>query len=80
MKEQDLNVIWNHVDPDPKWIDFDGVHFPIFDNLAFFYGLFSWQNTEEYVQEQLRPWLTIAKREWLEKRNGVSTPENAVRL
>lgn len=78
MEETGFNVIWNHVDPDPIWIDFEQSRFPIFDNLAFFYRLFSWDRPEEAVQEQLRPWLAIAKREWLEKKNSVTTPDNAV--
>lgn len=79
MKEQKFNVTWNHVDPDPLWIDFQNVHFPIFDNLAFFYRLFSWDRPEEWVQEQLFPYLMTAKDNWMNKKNGVTTPDNTVR-
>ncbi len=77
MKE--VNVTWNHVDPEPVWLDFEGAHFPIYGNLAFFYRLFSWDRPEEYVQEQLRPWLSIAKRNWTGKKSCATTVnDNAV--
>ena len=78
MKEQEFSVTWNHVDPEPIWIDFQGTHFPIFDNLAFFYRLFSWDRPETWVQDQLYPYLSTAREIWLKKKNGVTTPDNAV--
>ena len=75
------HVTFQQVEPEPIWLDLEGEHFPIYGNLAFFYKFFGFQHTEEWVQEQFRPWLRTAKEEWQAKwkKNGVSTPENAVR-
>ena len=74
MKPKTYNVRYEHVEPEPLWIDFDGDHIRLTGTLAFFYRLFKTMDCEEKAQTELYPWLMAVKK------NGVIFPENAVQI
>ena len=57
----EMTVQYNHVESEPIWIDFEGAHFPITGNLAFFYRLFKTMKCEEQARQELYPWLMAEK-------------------
>ena len=63
----ELTATFQPVEPEPEYIDFDGVHFPIFGTLAFFYRLFRTMDCLEAAERELFPYLTSAKNAWLNR-------------
>ena len=61
IKEKDIHVIFEPVEPEPEWITFEGVHFPLIGALAFLYRGFKWMDGEAKAIETLLPWILEAK-------------------
>lgn len=86
MKKQapQYKVTFQHVEPDIEPVDFEGVHMILRGPLAWFYRLFKTMECEEAAVRELWPWLVTEKKRTLErqaqlvKKNGVTTPDNAV--
>ena len=61
--------------PKPIWLDIDGVHFPLTDELAFVYRWSCTYNGEEATNRELYPYIMTARSEWLKKREAVTAPQ-----
>ena len=72
----EYHVTYQQAEPDPIWLDVEGVHFPIFGALAFFYHLFQTMECEEKAMKELYPWIMGARAEWLRKRKAVTAPQH----
>lgn len=62
MKPQTYTVKFQHVEPEPLWIDFDNAHFKITGALAFLYNAFKVMYCEDKAQTELYLWLMAAKK------------------
>lgn len=63
----EYHVTYQQAEPEPIWLDVDGVHFPIVGPVAFFYKLFRTMRCEEEANRELYPWIMQARREWIDK-------------
>ena len=75
---EEFTVTFQKVEPEPEFIDFQGVHFPIFGALAWFYRLFRTMKCIEAAEQELYPWLIAAKNAWVNrnKKSGIDSPIN----
>ena len=62
MKPTEYRVKFQHVEPEPMWIDFEDAHIKITGTLAFLYNAFKVMYCEDEAQTELYPWLMAAKK------------------
>ena len=72
---ENIRVTYQQTEPEPIWMDLDGVHFPLTGALAFFYRWFQVMDCEEAANRELRPWIMGARSAWMKKREAVTAPQ-----
>ena len=82
--EQPLTVEFRRVEPPITPIDFEGCHLILRGNLSAWWRMYAAVGWEDEARRVLYPWLCVEKKKHLEqveefrKKNGISSPENAV--
>lgn len=78
IRAENIRVRCEAVEPEPIWMDVDGVHFPLLNETAFIYKWSRAINGEEKTNELLRPQIMSARAKWIDKKkSGANSAEHA---
>lgn len=71
----EYHVTFHQAEPEPIWLDVEGVHFPILGAVSFFYRMFRTLRSEDEAMNELRPWIMQARHDWLTKTKAETAPQ-----